>query len=51
MVAVFFLGSAPGLVTARQDWSEREHGPAGEPGLQAVGGPRAPAGTRVSNAQ
>lgn len=23
MVAVFFLGSAPGLVTARQDWSER----------------------------
>ena len=22
-VAVFFLGSAPGLVTARQDWSER----------------------------
>jgi len=23
VVAVFFLGSAPGLVTARQDWSER----------------------------
>ena len=22
-LAVFFLGSAPGLVTARQDWSER----------------------------
>ena len=23
VVAVFFLGSAPGLVTARQDWSKR----------------------------
>ena len=47
VMAVSVLGLAPGLATARQ-WG---HGPAGEPGLRVVGGPRTPAGTRVSNAQ
>jgi len=42
---------APGLEWAHDPAHQRGHGPVGEPGLRVVGGPRTPAGTRVSNAQ